>query len=197
MDRMAGIFIDLCRMDTMQQDGIVFDPDSVHVAKIREEQEYEGVRVVVTATLEKARVSVQVDIGFGDVVTPGSERIVFPVMLDAPAPELNAYPKETVFAEKFHAMVHRGLDNSRMKDFYDLIVMLRIFSWNEAILLEAIRKTFARRETILRQWDLEVKMGMIRTSTMIGPNEKLPGFPEGISVFLNGCNCFSKTADQS
>lgn len=105
--------------------------------------------LVIHRETGEARISVQVDIGFGDVVTPASERIVFPVMLDAPAPELNAYPKETVFAEKFHAMVHRGMDNSRMKDFYDLVVMLRIFSWNEAILLEAIRKTFARRETEL------------------------------------------------
>lgn len=68
-------------------------------------------------------------------------------MLDAPVPELRAYPKETVFAEKFHAMVYRGMDNSRMKDFYDIVVMLRIFSWDEETLINAVRETFAHRET--------------------------------------------------
>jgi predicted nucleotidyltransferase component of viral defense system len=145
--RMTTIFLELCQMDTLHQDGLIFDDGSILVSKIKEDQEYEGVRIILSANLERARISVQVDIGFGDEVSPAPERIVFPVMLDAPAPELNAYPKETVFAEKFHAMVYRGMDNSRMKDFYDIAVMIRIFSWEEKMLSTAIRHTFKRRET--------------------------------------------------
>ena len=106
-------------------DGIVFDPASVAGSVIRKEAGYGGVRVDLRATLDGARIALQVDIGFGDVVTPAPEPIHYPVLLDdLPAPRLRAYPKYTVVAEKLHAICLLGMTNSRMKDYFDLWVLL-------------------------------------------------------------------------
>jgi hypothetical protein len=123
----------------------VFDADSVQGGLIREERIYEGVRVTLTATLARARIAVRVDVGFGDSVFPGPESIEVPVLLDFPAPVLNAYAKETVVAEKLHAMVALGIVNSRMKDFYDIWVLARDNAFDGAVLAEAVRRTFERR----------------------------------------------------
>ena len=98
-------------------DGVTFDVAALTVAAIREEVEYGGVRVRTMATIAGARVPIQVDIGFGDAVTPAPVEINYPVLLDAPAPHLRAYPVETVVAEKFEALVTLGIANSRLKDF--------------------------------------------------------------------------------
>ena len=99
--------------------------------------------------LENTRIPMQIDIGFGDVITPAPVEAVFPTLLDFPAPKLLAYPKESVIAEKFEAMVKLGIANSRMKDFYDLWKLSRDFSFRGLLLSEAVKKTFARRETDL------------------------------------------------
>ena len=91
----------------------------------------------------------QVDVGFGDAITPEASLIEFPPLLDFPAPRLRAYPRETVVAEKLEAMVQLGMANSRMKDFYDVAVLAREFDFDGDLLARAIRATFERRGTVL------------------------------------------------
>jgi hypothetical protein len=126
-----------------------FDAGSLVVGPIREDQEYGGVRVEVIARITAARVRLQVDVGFGDAVTPPPAQVDLPVLLDFPPPRLLAYPRETVVAEKLDAIVQLGIANSRMKDFYDLHVMARAFEFDGALLVQAIRATFGRRKTTL------------------------------------------------
>jgi predicted nucleotidyltransferase component of viral defense system len=129
--------------------GLVEAFDSVRGETHAEDKVYQGVRITMTAMLERARIPVQVDIGFGDAVTPSPEEITYPVLLDFPAPKLRAYPTYTVVAEKFEAMVKLGEQNSRMKDFYDLWAMARRFEFEGETLAKAIRNTFERRKTAL------------------------------------------------
>lgn len=127
-------------------DGIVFDPASVAGSVIRKEAGYGGVRVDLRVTLDGARIALQVDIGFGDVVTPAPEPINYPVLLDdLPAPRLRAYPKYTVVAEKLHAICLLGMTNSRMKDYFDLWVLLTEEDLAPDELRRAVEATFARR----------------------------------------------------
>jgi predicted nucleotidyltransferase component of viral defense system len=130
-------------------DGIVFDLDGLSVEPIRQETEYGGLRVETTANIAGARVKIQIDLGFGDAITPDASEIDYPVLLDQPAPRIRAYPKETVIAEKLQAMVVLGTTNGRMKDFYDLWMMSRHFAFEGALLAKAIAATFARRQTPL------------------------------------------------
>ena len=127
-------------------DGIVFDPATEAGSVIRKEAGYGGVRVDLRATLDGARIALQVDIGFGDVVTPAPEPIHYPVLLDdLPAPRLRAYPKYTVVAEKLHAICLLGMTNSRMKDYFDLWVLLTEEDLAPDELRRAVEATFARR----------------------------------------------------
>jgi predicted nucleotidyltransferase component of viral defense system len=130
-------------------DGIVFDLDGLTVEPIRQETEYGGLRVETTADIAGARVKIQIDLGFGDAVTPDASEIDYPVLLDQPAPRIRAYPKETVIAEKLQAIVALGTTNGRMKDFYDVWMMSRHFAFEGALLAKAIAATFARRQTPL------------------------------------------------
>lgn len=146
--RIADVFRDICAVRV--QDGIDFDPSSVRAAEIRLAANYGGVRVNLLGTLAGARCPVQADIGFGDAVTPGPEDTVYPTLLpDLPAPSLRVYPKYTVVAEKFHAIVQLGIENSRMKDFFDLWVLTREPHLDSGILRQAIAATFDRRGTAL------------------------------------------------
>jgi predicted nucleotidyltransferase component of viral defense system len=143
-------FREICRAH-VEEDGMQFLPDTVVGTRIREDQEYDGVRVQLTARLAGATIHLQIDIGFGDVITPGPDEVEYPTLLDFPPPRLQAYPRETVIAEKFQAIVNLGIANSRMKDFYDLWVLARSFSFDGELLCAAIRATFARRRTPLPQ----------------------------------------------
>ncbi len=131
------------------EDGIVFEAESVRAQEIAEEKAYSGIRVNFVARLAGAKIPVQFDIGFGDAVTPGPESVRYPVLLEFPAPELHAYPVQTVVAEKFHAVVVLGMQNSRMKDFYDLWAISRRFEFDGSVLSDAISATFSRRKTSL------------------------------------------------
>lgn len=127
-------------------DGIVFDPTSVVVEEIRKDAGYAGARVTIRAELSGARCKTQVDIGFGDAVTPGPIEAVYPVMLnDLPAPRLGTYPVYTVIAEKLHAIALLGMTNSRLKDYLDLAVLLERESLDVDTLASAITATFTRR----------------------------------------------------
>lgn len=138
----------ICHIE-VDADGLIFDPALVKGEKIKEDADYEGVRLLFQGKLEQARIHMQIDIGFGDSVTPAPVAIDYPVILDLPAPKLNGYPPETVVAEKFEAMVKLGMINTRMKDFYDLWLLSRQFDFDGEMLFKAIRTTFARRGTIL------------------------------------------------
>ncbi len=134
----------------VEDDGIVFAAETVRGSEIRIEDEYLGVRLRFLAHIASARIPIQVDIGFGDVIRPRPKTVRFPALLEFPGAELLAYPRETVVAEKFHAMVTLGMGNSRMKDFYDLFVLARDFDFGGDDLSLAIRSTFERRQTPIR-----------------------------------------------
>jgi predicted nucleotidyltransferase component of viral defense system len=146
--RLEQVFRDVIGVK-VKDDGLMFLAEMVRGERIREEEEYEGVRVHLEARLSAARIKVQVDVGFGDVMTPAPREEEYPVLLDFPAPRLQVYPRETVVAEKFEAMVKLGIANTRMKDFYDLWVMARNFEFKGALLGRAIGATFERRGTAL------------------------------------------------
>ncbi|WP_144058003.1 nucleotidyl transferase AbiEii/AbiGii toxin family protein [Novipirellula maiorica] len=142
VDAMTEIMRSVCEQ-SVAEDGIVFLPETVKGIVIKEDSDYEGVRVTFVATIQNARVPMQIDIGFGDVIHPSATAIVYPGMLDFETPELSGYPRETVIAEKFEAMTQLGQLNSRMKDFYDILILSRQFDFDGKTLSTAIKMTFA------------------------------------------------------
>lgn len=130
-------------------DGLVFDVNTLKAEPIRGNLAYGGVRVKLTALLGRMQIPMQIDIGFGDAVTPGIVDLEFPALLDAPAPNIRAYPKETVLAEKLQAIVVLGAVNTRIKDYYDLLALARLFDFDGAVVRDAIVATFERRGTPL------------------------------------------------
>jgi len=150
LPRLVTIFRDIA-LTNVEPDGVAFDSSSVVATRIREDQIYQGVRVTMNATLATAKIDVQVDVGFGDAVHPGPVVVNYPSLLGMPTPQLRAYPRETVVAEKFQAMVSLGELNSRMKDFYDLRVLAAQFPFDGDSLGGALRATFLRRSTDLPQ----------------------------------------------
>jgi hypothetical protein len=141
---------EICRIDG--EDGLEFLPETVKGSIIREEEIYGGVRLNLLAMLEKARIPMQIDVGSGDAVTPEAREETLPTILDLlPAPRIRIYPKETVLAEKFEAMVKLGIGNSRMKDFWDIAYLIKEFEFGGELLQRAIRATFTTRQTPLPQ----------------------------------------------
>lgn len=128
-------------------DGLIFDTGSIGTEAITEDADYERIRVRFVGRLDSARIHMQIDIGFGDVVFPGPEKIELPTILDSAAPRLFCYTRESAIAEKFEAMVKLGELNSRMKDFYDIWLLSRQFDIDGNNLADAIRRTFDRRGT--------------------------------------------------
>lgn len=137
---------DICKIK-VEQDGLVFDSSTVKGEKIKEDAVYEGVRVKLTGFLGCSRIPMQIDIAFDDIVYPGIITVDYPVILDLPVPHLKGYPTESMISEKFEAMVKLGVLNSRMKDFYDIWLMMHSFNFYGARLSEAFRKTFTHRNT--------------------------------------------------
>lgn len=148
-DAIDTIFRELCALN--YPDGLEFDAASVRASESRLNKNYGGVRVALRATLAGARLDLQIDIGFGDVVTPPvNEAVDYPTLLaDMPAPRLRVYPRETVFAEKLEAIASLGINNSRMKDYFDLLALARENAMDDEALVRAIAATFARRRTSL------------------------------------------------
>ena len=143
---LVGVFRSICSIAV--DDGIVFDAESVAGTPIRKDAGYGGVRIDVRASLDGARLALQIDIGFGDAVTPDAQQVTYPTLLaDVPGPTLRAYPKATVVAEKLHAVTVLGMTNTRMKDFFDLWVLLHDATLDDAELQRAIEATFTRRQT--------------------------------------------------
>jgi len=145
IDTAVSAFREICQIEA--EDGIAFDPALVKGSVIRKDAGYGGVRIDLQAKLDGARIMLQVDIGFGDVVTPAPESVSYPVLLeDLPAPQLRAYPKHTVVAEKMHAVCLLGMANTRMKDYFDLWVLLTDSAMDPITLRRAVEATFARRQ---------------------------------------------------
>ena len=142
---MLAVFREVCAVPA--DDGVVFDTMALTVEPMREETEYGGLRLKTNATLASAKIRVVIDIGFGDSIEPGLADLDMHVLLDLPVPQLRAYRRETVIAEKFQAMVLLGRANSRMKDFYDIWVLARSTKFTGQDLPRAIKATFARRKT--------------------------------------------------
>lgn len=141
---MAQTFRDIASVSV--DDGIVFDPASVVAEEIRKDAGYTGARILISGELAKARCKTQVDIGFGDAVTPGPVDATYPVLLDdLPAPHLRTYPVYTVIAEKLHAIALLGMTNSRLKDYLDLSVLLERETLDIDVLTQATKATFERR----------------------------------------------------
>jgi predicted nucleotidyltransferase component of viral defense system len=140
------VFASIC-VQPVEDDGLVFDASSVEVSEIRDTQEYSGFRVLLTAKLGTANLRLQIDVGFGDAITPTPTITDFPSILSQSRPRIRVYPRETVVAEKFEAMVQLGMTNSRMKDYYDLWFMSSHFEFDGPMLAAALRATFERRGT--------------------------------------------------
>lgn len=204
---------DVC--DTsVDPDGLIFNPQIVKGMKIKEDADYEGVRVKFTGFLDRAEIPMQIDVGFGDIVYPKTKVIDYPVILDFPKPHLNGYPQESVISEKFEAMIKLGLLNSRMKDFYDIWLMTRQFEFKGANIASAIKKTFNNRKTDIpnkkplfadeiydeksdRQtlWNAFLKKGDIQHApeTLSATAKEIERFLVEPIIALNGNATFDKT----
>lgn len=139
---------DCCQVE-VKEDGLIFEPDTVAGEEIREDQAYKGVRIKFLGKLGNARIPMQIDIGFGDVVSPSPLWVEYPVLLDGDSPELLAYTLESAIAEKYQAMVYLDMANSRMKDFYDIWYLMHNQNFDGSALQKAIELTFQRRKTKL------------------------------------------------
>jgi len=141
-------FQEICRQ-SVEEDGLVFEAESVKGAAVRESENYAGLRVTLQAMLGKAVIPLQIDIGFGDVITPAAQEAEMPSSLGTPRARLLTYSRETVVAEKTEAMIDLGLGNSRLKDFYDLWFLATQFDFEGLLLCQALAATFRRRGTMI------------------------------------------------
>ena len=143
---LVAAFESICAIEA--DDGMAFDAASIRADETRKEANYAGIRLALTGTIDGARCPVQIDVGYGDAVTPAPESARFPVMFeDMPAPTLRVYPRYTVVAEKLEAIISLGMANSRMKDYFDLWVILREAQLEQGILAQAVEATLNRRGT--------------------------------------------------
>jgi len=187
---------DICSQEVVP-DGIIFDLGSIRGERITEDAYDEGVRVRFKGSLDTARLTMQVDIGFGDVVVAGPAFLEFPTILDLPAPKLHGYSKESTIAEKFEAVVKLGELNSRMKDFFDIWLLSRQIDFEGKKLAKAIKKTFFARRTEIQSEPIALTKaffeepvmvtqwrGFIRKNRLTNVPEDFRVVVEAIAVFL-------------
>ena len=144
-ETMKEVFKDILSQSV--DDAVVFDTSTITVENITEFKEYHGLHVSVMGYLDRTKIPVEIDIGFGDIIYPGSVKMDFPVMLDMEIPSVNAYSIESAVAEKLEAIVHNGYMNSRYKDFYDIYVIVQKYDLKYADMKSAVNETFANRKT--------------------------------------------------
>jgi predicted nucleotidyltransferase component of viral defense system len=157
-------FQEICKIEC--DDGLMYDGEHLLSEKIKEDADYEGLRVKIVGYLERSKETLQFDIGFGDVVVPKPVMMEYPVLLDMNCPEIHTYSIESVIAEKFEAMISLALLNSRMKDFYDIFTLSEKFNFDGRVLYEAIFETFQRRGTNL------IKQPAVFTEAFLQDNTK-------------------------
>ena len=133
----------------VEPDGMIYDIASIQAMRITEDADYEGIRIRFYGALDSARVNMQIDVGFGDMIYPEPEEIELPTVLDSPAPALLGYSRESVIAEKFEAMLTLGSLNSRMKDFYDIWFLCQCFDFEGDKLAEAMKRTLEKRGVVI------------------------------------------------
>ncbi len=146
LENISTVIRSLCGIESTE-DGMTFNGDSVEASRIKEDADYEGVRVRFDAELARARIRMQIDLGFGDTILPAPKRLQYPTILDLPAPVLLAYPRESVVAEKLEALTVLGLINSRLKDYFDLWLLSKLYPFDGPVLAAAVEATFQRRGT--------------------------------------------------
>jgi hypothetical protein len=150
-ENIKNIFRSICEIKH-ENDCVIFNSNSIVVSDIAEEKKYSGVRLLIDSRFDSIKQTLQIDVGFGDVITPAPIALLFPVLLsELESPALLAYSPETVIAEKFEAMIQLGELNSRMKDFYDVYILLKNNRVDDIILKEAVVRTFERRNTFLKK----------------------------------------------
>lgn len=190
------IIKNICGQETTEPDGMVFLLETINTRRIKEDAEYEGVRVSFQVRLDTIRINMQIDIGFNDVITPEAKFIEYPSLLDLTSPKLRAYNQNTVIAEKVEAMVKLGALNSRMKDFFDIWTLSRTFPFQAEELNKAIQATFKQRETELNGTpailnpdfdDLEVKQ---KQWTAFLRKARLQSIPKDFSIIANDLKQF-------
>jgi predicted nucleotidyltransferase component of viral defense system len=140
-------FVTEVSQTAVEDDGMRFDVSKLTIESVTEDADYVGRRAKFIGWLGKTRLPMQIDIGFSDVITPEPASIDYPTILEQAAPQLAAYNRETAIAEKFHAMVKLGELNSRMKDFFDVMMLSENYDFSGEVLAQAIKQTFAQRET--------------------------------------------------
>lgn len=148
LDVLINIFQEICSVN-VENDGFDYLTNDITAIRINEDADYKGVRILIPTKLGRAKVKVQIDIGFADIIYPEPVQIFYPVILDNKTPTLLGYSKESVIAEKFEAMVKLGIMNSRMKDFYDIWKLSKIYTFDLQVLIKAITVTFNNRNTEL------------------------------------------------
>ena len=147
-DDVRSTIREICEIQ-VADDGVIFDSREIAIESIREHGEYDSLRARFKATLDRARIRMQIDIGFGNAIQPAPTYAHYPTLLDAPPPQIRVYPREAVVAEKLHAMVVLGQRNSRYKDFYDLHTLAQHLAFDGEHLTRAVIATFERRHTTI------------------------------------------------
>lgn len=146
-ERIATVFREICSVPC-EEDGVVFDVEKISYKDITEFKDYHGIRLNIPVRMDTISQIMSMDIGFGDVVTPKPVVLDYPLLLETlPQVRILAYSIETVIAEKMHAVVDLADKTSRMKDFYDLYVVLTTMTYEASTLQEAVCQTFANRHT--------------------------------------------------
>lgn len=194
-DDVEACFRDLFAVQ-VPDDGLLFQRDAIRVRKVREQAKYTGIEVKLVVQLKTARIPLKVDIGFGDVVVPGPREANYPPLLDGPSPRIRIYSRESVIAEKLHATVLLGDDNTRLKDFYDLYVLSRVFDFEGITLARAIAATFEQRRTMIEAplpllpafFENEVRAvrwrAYLKRNELVGASRDLAAVGEALRGFL-------------
>jgi predicted nucleotidyltransferase component of viral defense system len=197
IDTIVRVTGEICRQE-VEPDGVAFDIATIEAERIAEDADYEGIRVRFRGSLGTARIVMQLDIGFGDIVIPSPEPTNYPTLLDFPSPYLRGYSRESTIAEKFEAMVKLGILNSRMKDFFDLWLMSRQFDFNGATLAKAISKTFSTRGTKIPAKPLALTDTFAKEGTKAAQwrgflrKNRLSGAPKDLAEVIMSIGAFLK-----
>ena len=176
-DAMRRIFTIICRRNVLPLDGIRFKPESMEIDSIREDKKHNGIRIRLDAELGKALIPLQIDIGFGDAVVPGPIDVNFPSLLENKGPLIKAYPPEIAIAEKTDAMITLGMDNSRMKDFYDIWFLSQNRSFDGRTLSKAIATTRIKNRLQELEREKAALLAELRQAEEIPPSEQSFGSP--------------------
>jgi len=132
LDALKEVFTEIASISI--DDEVIYDTNSITTERIKEDADYEGVRIKLTAHMQNMRKILQFDIGFGDVIVPKPQSMEYPTLLDMDRPVLKAYSKESIISEKLEAMLYLAEANSRMKDFYDIYNLCNNFEFDGRIL---------------------------------------------------------------